>query len=141
MRDDVSPRAKNGESERRSERRPELAKLPILTRLTRKLQVPSEPATMMETKLPALRPATVTRKSRGSAMRRLYLSTFMIGMFLGMLTGCQNFLCHTAGICDCDNDDDPCTHRAPWAHQAAPPAGAIINNGGVNAQPVSRTLR
>jgi hypothetical protein len=24
-------------------------------------------------------------------------------------------LCHTAGVCDCDHDEDPCAHRAPWA--------------------------
>jgi hypothetical protein len=26
-----------------------------------------------------------------------------------------NFLCHTTGVCDCDHDEDPCAHRAPWA--------------------------
>jgi hypothetical protein len=27
-------------------------------------------------------------------------------------------LCHTNGICDCDYDEDPCAHRAPWARHA-----------------------
>jgi hypothetical protein len=72
-------------------------------------------------------------------MRRLLLSIFTFGFFLGMLTGCQNFFCHTAGICDCDNDDDPCTHRAPWVHNYAPPSAkpAAV----VPAQPVSRGLK
>lgn len=48
-------------------------------------------------------------------MRRLYITVFTLGVLLGMLTGCQNFFCHTAGVCDCDFDDNPCTHRAPWA--------------------------
>ena len=26
-----------------------------------------------------------------------------------------NFICHTTGVCDCDRDEDPCAHRAPWA--------------------------
>ena len=26
-----------------------------------------------------------------------------------------NLICHTAGVCDCDRDEDPCAHRAPWA--------------------------
>jgi hypothetical protein len=34
------------------------------------------------------------------------------------LTGCQNNNGHAAfahGICDCDRDENPCAHRAPWA--------------------------
>ena len=50
-------------------------------------------------------------------MRRLLLSLFTFGFFLGMMTGCKS-LCHTAGICDCDRDEDPCAHRAPWARNA-----------------------
>ena len=61
-------------------------------------------------------------------MRRLLLSIFTFGFFLGMLTGCQNFFCHTAGVCDCDYDDDPCTHRAPWVRGYGAPAGS---HGGV----------
>ena len=57
-------------------------------------------------------------------MRRLLLSIFTLGFFLGMLTGCQNFFCHTAGVCDCDHDDDPCAHRAPWVRGYAP-AGPV----------------
>ncbi|MEI7688439.1 MAG: hypothetical protein WCL32_25815 [Planctomycetota bacterium] len=85
-------------------------------------------------------------------MRRLFLSIFTAGFFLGMLTGCQNFFCHTAGVCDCDHDDDPCTHRTPWVRgynggapapgvsgiASAPSNNAVpINN--VPAQPVSRS--
>lgn len=70
-------------------------------------------------------------------MRRLYITIFTLGVLLGMLTGCQNFFCHTAGVCDCDFDDGPCTHRAPWAMGfgpgAVPPPGAgpIIGPDGV----------
>lgn len=49
-------------------------------------------------------------------MRRLLLCIFTGGFFLGLLTGCGSLglRCHTQGICDCDHDDDPCTHRAAW---------------------------
>ena len=73
-------------------------------------------------------------------MRRLLLSIFTLGFFIGMLTGCQNFFCHTAGVCDCDHDDDPCTHRAPWVRTYAPAVNATPVNG-VAAQPVSRSQR
>lgn len=82
-------------------------------------------------------------------MRRLFLSIFTAGFFLGMLTGCQNFFCHTAGVCDCDHDDDPCTHRTPWVrgYASPPPSVAPVNANGippvnnVPAQPVSRGVR
>lgn len=77
-------------------------------------------------------------------MRRLFLSIFTLGFFLGMLTGCQNFFCHTAGVCDCDNDDDPCTHRAPWVRSYAMPVTNAVNTpsgSGVAAQPVSRSQK
>lgn len=64
-------------------------------------------------------------------MRRLLLSLFTAGFFLGMLTGCQNFFCHTAGICDCDLYDDPCLHRAPWVRgPVAPIPGDGVGVGG-----------
>ncbi len=86
-------------------------------------------------------------------MRRLLLSIFTLGLFLGMLTGCQNFFCHTAGVCDCDHDDDPCAHRAPWVRgcssvgpvniaSTAPMYGvpiAVAPAAAVPAQPVSRS--
>ncbi len=81
-------------------------------------------------------------------MRRLFCSIFTFGFFLGMLTGCQNFFCHTAGVCDCDFDDDPCTHRAPWVRNYAPPApahsgiaGTNATSGNVSGQPVSRGVK
>lgn len=51
-------------------------------------------------------------------MRRLMFSVFAFGFLIGMLSGCRS-LCHTNGICDCDHDDDPCAHRAPWVRQAS----------------------
>ena len=49
-------------------------------------------------------------------MRRLYITIFTLGVLLGMLTGCQNFFCHTAGVCDCDcaagQASAPLTNRA-----------------------------
>jgi hypothetical protein len=78
-------------------------------------------------------------------MRRLFLTIFTLGFFLGMLTGCQNFFCHTAGVCDCDNDDDPCTHRTPWVRNYGAPVvtgvAATGSQSGVAAQPVSRTQK
>ena len=78
-------------------------------------------------------------------MRRLFYSIFTFGFFLGMLTGCQNFFCHTAGVCDCDYDDDPCTHRAPWVRTYAPPAPTHVMLGGspanASVQPVSRIAK
>lgn len=71
-------------------------------------------------------------------MRRLFLSIFTFGFFLGMLTGCHNFFCHTAGVCDCDNDDDPCTHRTPWVRNYASPAPGSAMPAPVPVQPVSR---
>ena len=57
-------------------------------------------------------------------MRRLLLCVLTGGFFLGMLTGCGSLglICHTNGICDCDNDDNPCTHRQPWVLQHTYPA-------------------
>src|SRR5262245_56369683 len=67
-------------------------------------------------RLPGFRPQPFPPCLRGPAMRRILLYLFTGGFFLGMLTGCHTLglLCHTNGICDCDHDDDPCTHRAPW---------------------------
>ena len=80
------------------------------------------------------------RESRGIAMRRLLYSIFTFGFFLGMMTGCQNFFCHTAGVCDCDFDDDPCTHRTPWVrHYAQPAPGYPATGNGVVGHPVSRS--
>ena len=35
----------------------------------------------------------------------------------GLGCSCLN---HTAGVCDCDADELPCTHRAPWAAPLVP---------------------
>ena len=43
-------------------------------------------------------------------MRRyLYSLAALAGLLCG-LTGCH----HTAGVCDCDIEEDPCCARAPW---------------------------
>lgn len=57
-------------------------------------------------------------------MRRLLFYVFTGGFLLGMLSGCTNLglRCHSQGICDCDMDDDPCAHRAPWVRQSTYPA-------------------
>ena len=65
-------------------------------------------------------------------MRRLLYSLAAFAGLLCGLAGCH----HTAGVCDCDLEEDPCATRAPWyrtvpnhapnhnSHQAvqAPPA-------------------
>jgi hypothetical protein len=55
-------------------------------------------------------------------MRRWLFAFAACAGFLCGLTGCY----HTAGVCDCDLDEDPCLARAPWyrAHVAPPAAPA-----------------
>lgn len=48
-------------------------------------------------------------------MRRLLYSLAALAGLLCGLTGCD----HTAGVCDCDIDADPCCTYAPW--YKAPP--------------------
>ena len=66
-------------------------------------------------------------------MRRI-LFVLVTGFTLGMLAGCHS--CggcgnchrggHTHGICDCDQSEDPCYTRAPWAGQGAPVNGTVM---------------
>jgi hypothetical protein len=58
-------------------------------------------------------------------MRRwLFAFAAFVGLIFG-LTGCH----HTAGVCDCD-EDDWCASRAPWYRIAADhPVGATNHNG------------
>lgn len=53
-------------------------------------------------------------------MKRL-ASLLALASILVLQIGCRS----THGVCDCDHDDDPCVHRAPWAHiQPAPSTDA-----------------
>ena len=56
------------------------------------------------------------RSRKGPTMRRLLYSLAAVAGLLCGLAGCN----HTAGVCDCDIDEDPCAARAPW--YKAPPA-------------------
>ena len=51
-------------------------------------------------------------------MRRSFLALAAFGVVCLAQIGCR----HTAGVCDCD-PEDPCQHRAPWAHVQNVPAG------------------
>jgi len=48
-------------------------------------------------------------------MRRWMFAFAAFAGFVCGLTGCY----HTAGVCDCDIDEDPCAARAPWYRPAA----------------------
>ena len=52
-------------------------------------------------------------------MRRSFFTLAAFGLLLVVQFGCR----HTAGVCDCDTED-PCEHRAPWAHVHAVPAAS-----------------
>ena len=55
-------------------------------------------------------------------MRRfLYSLAAFMGLLCG-LTGCH----HTAGICDCDLDEDFCAMHAPWYHIAPAQPGPEV---------------
>lgn len=56
-------------------------------------------------------------------MRRLLYSLAAFAGLLCGLAGCSHS--HTAGVCDCDLDEDPCSARAPWFHGAAPSNEAL----------------
>ena len=43
-------------------------------------------------------------------MRRFFYSLAAIAGLMCGLAGCH----HTAGVCDCDLEEDPCCARAPW---------------------------
>jgi hypothetical protein len=57
-----------------------------------------------------------------------------------------NLLCHTTGVCDCDRDEDPCAHRAPWASarpasyplfaKVAPAAPTAVPLAPIDSQPI-----
>lgn len=50
-------------------------------------------------------------------MRRLLYSLAAFAGLLCGLAGCH----HTAGVCDCDVEEDPCCARAPWYRPAPLP--------------------
>jgi hypothetical protein len=52
-------------------------------------------------------------------MRRLLYSLAAFAGLLCGLAGCH----HTAGVCDCDLEEDPCAARAPW-YRIAPASHA-----------------
>lgn len=53
-------------------------------------------------------------------MRRFFYSLAAIAGLMCGLAGCH----HTAGVCDCDLEEDPCCARAPWFR--APVNGAVM---------------
>ena len=62
-------------------------------------------------------------------MRRLLYSLAAFAGLLCGLAGCH----HTAGVCDCDLEEDPCFTHAPWYkapviqnQEAMPRAGAKL---------------
>jgi hypothetical protein len=59
-------------------------------------------------------------------MRRLLYAFAACAGFVCGLAGCY----HTAGVCDCDIDGDPCATYAPW--YKAPP---IVHPESVQAMP------
>ncbi|MCI0682050.1 MAG: hypothetical protein L0Y71_08100 [Gemmataceae bacterium] len=61
-------------------------------------------------------------------MRRFFYSLAAVAGFVCGLAGCH----HTAGVCDCDLEEDPCAARASWFR-------APVN--GVAPQPQAEQLK
>ena len=55
-------------------------------------------------------------------MRRLLYSFAAFAGLLCGLTGCH----HTAGVCDCELDENPCCARAPWYNPGPLPNGEAL---------------
>jgi hypothetical protein len=49
-------------------------------------------------------------------MARIFFSLLVLSLASGLM-GCY----HVHGVCDCDHDEAPCTHRAPWANASGVP--------------------
>lgn len=64
-------------------------------------------------------------------MARIFFSLLILSLV--SFTGCH----HVHGVCDCDQDEAPCTHRAPWAFAPGAPVfnGAVINAAPQQLQP------
>lgn len=56
-------------------------------------------------------------------MRRFFYSLAALAGLVCGLTGCY----HTAGVCDCDIEEDPCT-RCPWFHGSSYHAPAPVTD-------------
>ena len=53
-------------------------------------------------------------------MARIFFSLLVLSL-AGGLMGCY----HVHGVCDCDRDEAPCTHRAPWANASGLPVADV----------------
>jgi hypothetical protein len=64
-------------------------------------------------------------------MRRFFYSLAAIAGLMCGLAGCH----HTAGVCDCDLEEDPCCARAPWFR---PPGNGVNGNAMPSAEQLQR---
>jgi len=64
-------------------------------------------------------------------MVRIFFSLLVLSLAGGFM-GCY----HTSGICDCDRDESPCAHRAPWAVNAPVAESPIAPNPGSMPAPL-----
>lgn len=78
-------------------------------------------------------------------MLRIFFSLLVLSMAGGMMGCCHtdndhHILYHMAGVCDCDQDEAPCTHRAPWATPVRPASATSTTDSQMSTTPPPRPL-